>query len=201
LPTLRDSSLRELLAVRHDRVGERLQEPRALRSAAVLPQGAVERGRARPRRRGRCPPRRPMAAAGPAARRSPARAGSRISPDAGSTISPPMKSPYSCPAVTAIGRNLAGLSTPARCGRFRIRNTPREETRCRARSVWRLHVSQTATGLLEALRNEGLGRRAGGRGRHRRPRRRGAATSSSTRSKASSSAWGAAVRARSSTRA
>ena len=100
LADVADLELGELLAVRDDRVGERVQEARALGRRRPAP-GAVKRPRVPPRRHGRRPPRRPSPRV-PAAHPSRARSRSRTLRRAGSTSSPLMKSPYSRPVATAM---------------------------------------------------------------------------------------------------
>ena len=138
--------LRELFAVRHDRVRERVQEPGALVRRRLAP-GAVER------RAGSLDGAVDVGLAASAARASGSPVAgslrSRISPDAGSTTSPPMKSPYSCPAVTAIGRNLARWSRRPRRGDWTVdfgSESRRGRRRCRAPSASRPRASPTVTG-------------------------------------------------------
>ena len=125
---------------------------------------------------------------------------SRISPEAGSTTSPPMKSPYSCPAVTAIEPELSAFVTPPDAVDFGS-ETPDIERR---RDVEHVRVQAARIPdrdrLLEALRDEGLDAEPEDEIGIVVPRRRRQTASSSTRSRASSSA-SARRSCRSSTRA
>ena len=104
--------LGQLLAVRDDRVGERVQQPRALGRRRLAPV-AVERGAGGldgavdvlPR----SPP--PTRASGSPVAGS---ASSRVSPEAGSVGSPLMKSPYSRSVATAICGDDTGSSAEFR---------------------------------------------------------------------------------------
>ena len=89
--------LGELLPVRDDRVGERVQEPRAL-GRRRLPPRPVERGAGG--LDGAVDVGLPAIAARPSGSPVAGSTRSRSSPDAGSTVSPPMKRPYSRSTAT-----------------------------------------------------------------------------------------------------
>ena len=149
--------LGELLAVRVDGVGERVEEPRALGRGRLAPRARRAR-RARPRPRGRRPRARPSRR-GRAARRSPAPSDPRTSPEAGSTSSPLMKRPYS---RSGCDRHAARTIADEPGARTRARHPAARWPRPR-------RAARRAAGLAladaDAERREAVARRRGGEAR------------------------------------
>ena len=115
--------LGELLPVRDDRVGERVQEPRALGRRRLAPR-AVERG-ARGLD-GAVDVLLWAIAARPSVSPVAGSTRSRSSPDAGSTVSPPMKRPYSRSTATLTSRTIPRACPPRGSAPSAARGTARD---------------------------------------------------------------------------